>query len=72
MNNIINWCASDTAGARLTRTIFQGIIGVIIANMDIIAGAAILDPQTRAIVVALVMAVLCPVQKAIGSMDGEQ
>ena len=51
---------------RLARTIVQGILGVIVANIDMIAGAAVLDPATRALVVALVMAVLSPIMAEIG------
>lgn len=51
---------------RLIRTIVQGVLGVIIANIDIIAGAFIFDPPTRALVVALVMAVLSPVMALLG------
>ena len=45
---------------RLARTIVQGILGVIVANIDLIFGQAVLDPAWRASVVALVMAVLSP------------
>jgi hypothetical protein len=54
---------------RLARTIVQGILGVIVANVDTIAGAAIFDPSQRALVVALVMAVLSPVMAVIGEAD---
>lgn len=46
---------------RLARTIVQGILGVVVANIDVLVGAAVLDPAARAIVVALCMAVLSPV-----------
>ena len=54
---------------RLLRTIVQGILGVLVANIDVIAGYAILDPAIRAIVVALVMAVLSPVMAMLGGGD---
>ena len=54
---------------RLLRTILQGILGVLIANIDVLAGDAILDPAIRAIVVALVMAVLSPVMAMLGGGD---
>lgn len=44
---------------RLARTIVQGIL-------DVLAGAAVLDPAARAIVVALCMAVLSPVMAELG------
>lgn len=54
---------------RLARTILQGIIGVIVANIDVIAGYIVLDPSIRAIVVALVMAILSPVMAMLGGGD---
>ena len=53
---------------RLLRTVIQGIIGVIIANLDtIIAHVDILPMWARAIVAALVMAVLSPIMAMLGS-----
>lgn len=59
---------------RLIRTIIQGIIGVLIANIDVIVGSVILSPSARAIVVALVMAVLSPIMAELGTyeMDKEE
>lgn len=58
MNNEWNW--------RLARTIAQGILGIVVANIDVLVGVAVLDPTARAIVVALCMAVLSPVMAEIG------
>ena len=68
LNKIIDWCGSNTPTAKCTRTIFQGIIGVIIANIDVLLGCAFIDPSMRPIVAALVMAVLSPIQAALGSV----
>lgn len=57
---------SNEAKYRLLRTIVQGVLGVIVANLDLIFGYVIFEPQTRAFVVALVMAVLSPVMAMIG------
>lgn len=57
---------SNEAKYRLARTILQGIIGIVIANIDLIMGNVILDPAQRAVVVALVMAVLSPIMAALG------
>lgn len=54
---------------RLLRTIVQGVLGVIIANIDLIVGACILDPSQRALVVALVMAILSPIMAMLGGQD---
>ena len=51
---------------RLLRTIVQGILGVVVANIDVLVGAVVLDPASRAIVVALCMAVLSPVMAELG------
>lgn len=55
---------------RLLRTIVQGVIGVVVANIDVLAGMVVLDPAIRAIVVALVMAILSPVMAMLGGGDG--
>ena len=62
------WCGSNTASAKCTRTIFQGLIGVIVANADLLLGYYVLDPSTRAILVAAVMAILSPIQASIGDI----
>ncbi len=54
---------------RLARTIVQGILGVLIANIDLILGYTALDAPTRALIVALVMAVLSPVMAQLGKTD---
>ena len=51
---------------RLGRTIAQGVLGVFVANVDLIVGFAVLDPTMRALVVAFVMAVLSPIMAEIG------
>ena len=54
---------------RLARTIVQGVLGVIIANIDLIVGYAVLDPTQRALAVALVMAVLSPIMAMLGESE---
>jgi len=57
---------SNEAAYRLARTIVQGLIGVVVANIDLIAGQVILDPAQRAIIVPVVMAILSPIMAALG------
>ena len=57
---------SNEAKYRLERTIVQGVLGVIVANLDLLFGYVIFEPSTRAFVVALVMAVLSPIMAMIG------
>ena len=52
---------------RLLRTIVQGILGVIIANIDVITGTFSFDPTIKALIVALVMAVLSPIMAMLGN-----
>ena len=63
------WLTSNEAKYRLARTIVQGVIGVIIANIDLLLGYVVFDPQARAVIVALVMAVLSPIMAEIGKQD---
>ena len=51
---------------RLLRTIVQGVLGVIVANIDLIVGSCVFDPSTRGVIVALVMAVLSPIMAMLG------
>lgn len=52
---------------RLLRTIAQGVLGVFVANIDMIIGATVLDPAMRALVVAFMMVVLSPITAEIGA-----
>lgn len=56
---------------RLLRTIAQGVLGVVVANIDLLVGVAVLEPTWRALVVALVMAVLSQLMAEIGKAGGE-
>ena len=70
MKNFWNsFLSSNEWQYRLLRTIVQGIIGVLIANLDLIIGSFVIDPAWKGIVVALVMAVLSPVMAAIGGKE---
>ena len=52
---------------RMARTMAQGVLGVIVANIDLIVGACVMDPTQRAVCVAFCMAILSPVMAEIGS-----
>lgn len=56
---------------RLLRTIVQGVLGVLVANIDLIMGWCVIDPSVRALVVALVMAVLSPIMAILGGGDNQ-
>jgi hypothetical protein len=56
---------------RLLRTIVQGLIGVLIANLDLIVGMASVDQSLRGVIVAFVMAILSPIMAELGSASDE-
>ena len=51
---------------RLLRTVVQGVLGIVVANVDLLMGVAMLGPTWRALCVAMVMAVLSPVMAELG------
>ena len=67
MNDFLN---SNLWQWRLARTATQVVLGVVVANIDLLVGTAVLDPMWRALVVALVMAVLTPVMAEVGAHTG--
>lgn len=54
---------------RLLRTIVQGVIGVVVANIDIIIGTFVIDPTWKPIIVAGCMAVLSPIMAELGKEE---
>lgn len=62
---------SNSTLFRLLRTIVQGVLGVVIANLDMIIGTFSVPDIWKPLIVALVMAVLSPVMAAIGGDSGE-
>ena len=65
--------SSNEAQYRLLRTILQGIIGVLIANLDVIVASWNFDPSFKPMIVALVMAILSPIMAMLGEAqkDGD-
>lgn len=60
---------SNSPWFRLLRTIIQGVLGVVIANIDVLIGSFVIDDIYKPIIVALVMAVLSPVMAVLGGGD---
>ncbi len=56
---------------RLMRTILQGLIGVLVANLDLFVSFIRIDPSLKPVIVAAVMAVLSPVMSELGKSNGE-
>ena len=42
------------------------VLGVVVANVDLLMGVAVLDPTGRALCMAMMMAVLSPVMAELG------
>ena len=57
---------SNDTRYRLLRTIIQGIIGVLIANLDLLIGQFSIPPEMKPVIVALVMAILSPIMSELG------
>ena len=57
---------------KLLRTVVQGVLGAVVANIDMLVGCAVLEPAWRAVVVTLVMAVLSPVMAELGAASIER
>ena len=60
---------SNDTKDRLIRTILQGIIGVIIANLDLLVSGLTIPVEYKPMIVALVMAVLSPIMSELGKKD---
>lgn len=71
MSNMWNkFVTINTPFMKLMRTIFQGVIGVIIAYVDVLVGSVGFIPdELRPVIVALIMAILSPLMAASGKED---
>lgn len=58
---------------RLLRTIIQGVIGVLVANIDLIIGFIPVIPEAlRGVIVLVIMAVLSPIMAELGKRDKDE
>lgn len=62
---------SNETKDRLGRTILQGVIGVIVAYIDVIIGIIAIPNELRPMIVALVMAILSPIMSELGVENSE-
>lgn len=63
---------SNKALFRMLRTILQGVIGVLIANIDIIAGTFSIPDVWKPIIAALAMTILSPIMAALGGKADDE
>lgn len=68
---IQKFLSDNSAEMRLARTIAQGVIGVLVSNIDVILGTFSINPNLKPIIAAMVMAVLAPIMAELGSTQGE-
>lgn len=57
---------SNSAKWRLARTIVQGVIAAVIANLPEILGLFHVSPEVMAVTVPIIMAILSPIMKYLG------
>lgn len=57
---------------RLCRTIIQAIIGVLVANVDVIISTWTIDEVWKPIIAALVMAILSPIMAELGKLSNKK
>lgn len=69
MEAIKKWLRSNSTSSRLTRTIFQAVVGVLIANIDFLIAQLNFSPEMKAFIVALVMAILSPIMSELGGKE---
>ena len=70
-NQMSKFLTSNETRYRLLRTIAQGIIGVLIANVDLLVSGLTIPPEYKAMIVAMVMAILSPIMSELGKTDEE-
>lgn len=69
MEAIKKWLRSNSASARLTRTIVQAVVGVLVANIDFLIGHFSFSPEMKSFIVALCMAILSPLMAHLGGKE---
>lgn len=52
---------SNDTYARLLRTIAEAVIGVLIANVDLLMSGVSFPPEIKTVIVAMVVAVMSPI-----------
>ncbi len=66
---IKRFLSENTSEMKLARTIVQGVIGVLISNIDLLVGFVSIPPEIKPVITALVMAVLTPVMAELGNKE---
>ena len=61
----------NSTSMRLLRTIIQGILSVLVANIDLITGMFSIDASMKPMLVAIIMAILTPIMSELGKYTTE-
>ena len=65
--NWLEWLLrSNSTGARILRTLIQGVLGVLVAELPELVGLFQIPDWAQALIVALVMAILSPIMAEFG------
>lgn len=75
-SKFVEWCGRDTTWGKVTRTVFQGVLGVAAALVPNLLGMC-LPPEVTAAMVPCFMAILAAAQSWLGQKgtymtDGEK
>lgn len=62
----------NTTIGRLLRTIAQGILGVIVANIDLLISTLSIPSVWKPFIVAMVMAILSPIMAELGEKSNKK
>ena len=62
---------SNETKYRLLRTIAQGIVAVLIANVDVLVGSLVIPTEYKSMIVAMIMAILSPIMSELGKAEEE-
>lgn len=65
MNAFIRWCGSNTTGAKVARTIIQGLVAFLIVMIPQWASGHLI-PEATATIIPAIMAVLAAFQSWLG------
>ena len=69
MESIKKWLRSNSTSARLSRTIAQAVISVLIANVDLLVSRLSFSPEMKTFIVGMCMAILSPIMSELGGKE---
>lgn len=71
MGNVKTFCGSNKTVYKLLRTIAEGVVSVVIVNLDMLVGMAMWIPEElKPFAVAVLVAIMTPIMAALGGGEG--